>query len=213
MESFALIVVIVLGLAAFTLIGAGTARMLRDRRNRRRRAERLRERFGPEYDLAVRREGQRDGEHALEARIERYGALDHPTLPPHERKELSGLWRRLQFTFIDAPECSVREAEHLVVTVMDERGFPTVDGAVRADALSVEDPDLADSYRAAHRAFCLAELGRATTDQLLGAVLTYRELFERLLERAQRESSTFDADPPDIQALPHLPAGASASNR
>jgi hypothetical protein len=137
-------------------------------------------------------EGRQEGERTLAARLDRYGEVDHPKLGPAARQARTEEWRRLQFTFIDAPERSVREAEHLVVNLMEARGFPTDDAVVRADALSVEDPGLADSYRAAHRAFALAERGRATPDQLLGAMLTYRELFEQLLDRPHHETTTFD---------------------
>ncbi len=201
MDAVLLLVVIVAGVAALTVLGVGAVRLVGQGRNRRRRTERLRERFGPEYDRVVALEGQRDGEHTLEARLEHYGDLDHPTLSPHMRHEHTEVWRRLQHSFIESPERAVREAEHLVVTVMAERGFPTVDGSVRANALSLEDPDLAESYRAAHRDFCLAERGRATVEALLRAILVYREVFERLLERPQREASTFDEEVPGIQAL------------
>jgi hypothetical protein len=192
MDVALLVLVLAAGIGALALIVAGLVRFGRQRRQRRVRADALRDRFGPEYDRAVGSNGRWEGERALESRLAEYGDLEHPSLSPRVREEHTETWRRLQLAFIDSPERSVREAEHLVVTVMEERGFPTDDGGVRADALSVEDPDLADSYRAAHRAFCLAERGAASSDQLLGAILVYRELFERLLDRPRRERSTFD---------------------
>ncbi len=213
MDTVLLVLVLMAGVAALSLLGLGAWRLFRESRKRRRRADHLRERFGPEYDRVVALEGIRDGADALETRIAHYGDLDHPSLSPHEREDYTEAWRRLQCAFVESPERSVREAEHLVVTAMEARGFPTADGAVRADALSVEDPGMASSYRVAHRAFCLAEHGRASVDQLLGAVLVYRELLEQLLDRPQREATTFDDEPPGVRALAHVPAPASTTNR
>ncbi len=47
-----------------------------------------------------------------------------------------------------------------------------------------------------------AEGGDATTDQLLGAFLIYRELLEFLLDPPQREETVFDAEPPPATTLP-----------
>ena len=106
-----------------------------------------------------------------------------------------------------SPARAVREAEHLVVTVMEEQDYASTDAEVRADALSVEMPDLAADYRAAHRAFETWEGGDATTDQLLGAFLIYRELLEFLLDRPQREETVFDAEPPPRDDAPVLVGG------
>jgi hypothetical protein len=211
MDVVTLVVVIAAGAVAIVTVATGWIRLARQRRAERRRAAVLHERFGPEYDLAVARAGRHDGERELEARIERYAELDHPKVAPASRRTHTETWQRIQFEFIDTPERSVREAEHLVVTVMDERGFPTDDAVVRADALSVEHPDLAESYRAAHRAFALAERGQASIEQLLGAVLTYRELFEQLLERPRHEPTTFDGSSVPDQALASLAERSGAA--
>lgn len=191
MDVLTLVVVIAAGALAILTLTTGWARLAQQRRSMRRRAEALHDRFGPEYDLAVARAGRHDGERELEARIERYADLDHPKVAPTARQTHIEVWQRIQFQFIDTPERSVRDAEHLVVTVMEERGFATDDAVVRADSLSVEHPDLAESYRAAHRDFLLAERGRANIAQLLGAVLTYRAVFEHLLELPRHEPTTF----------------------
>ena len=211
MDVVTLVVVIAAGAVAIVTVATGWIRLARQRRAERRRAAFLHERFGPEYDLAVARAGRHDGEQELEERIERYAELDHPKVAPTLRRTHTEAWQRIQFEFIDAPERSVREAEHLVVTVMDERGFPTDDAVVRADALSVEDPELAESYRAAHRAFALAERGKASTEQLLAAVLTYRELFEQLLERPRHEPTTFDPSSVSDQELASLADSSGAA--
>jgi hypothetical protein len=190
---------IVIGVAAaivlFALTAFGTTIARRSGR-RRRRQEELQERFGPEYERVVAQDGRKGAEEKLERRLSRYDGADHPALGPSERESHTTEWRHAQFRFVDSPERAVREAEHIVVSVMEERGYPTDDASVRADALSVDDAALADAYRAAHRAFLLAERGDAAVEQLLGAFLVYREMLEFLLDRPQREETVYDADPP-----------------
>jgi hypothetical protein len=42
-------------------------------------------------------------------------------------------------------------AEHLVTTVMDERGYEADDGRARLASISVEDGELSSAYRCAYR--------------------------------------------------------------
>jgi hypothetical protein len=156
----------------------------------------LRDRFGGEYEQLVAQEGARSAEEILDDRVTTYDSLEHPALGPAEREGHTRTWRRTQYGFVDSPERAVREAEHLVVSVMEERGYPTDDATQRADALSVEEPELASAYRSAHRAFRMADSGDAGVSQLLGAFLVYRELFEFLLARPQREETAAEAGPP-----------------
>ncbi len=72
---------------------------------------------------------------------------------------------------------------------MEQRGYLAEDASARADALSVDDPRLANSYRAAHHTFLMADRGDAPVDRMLGAFLVYRELLEFLLDRPQREDT------------------------
>jgi hypothetical protein len=203
MDIALLVIVFAAGAAALALFAVGTYRMASRHRSQQQHTRALRERFGPEYDLAVRASGPRDAEEGLDSRLRQYDALDHPPLSPRERERHTAEWAQLQLAFVDAPEHCVHEAEHLVVTVMQERGFPTSDSAVRANSLSVEDPDLAAAYRSAHQVFWLAERGAAAPDQLLEAFTDYRDIFERLLDRPQREASTLSA-PVDARALPRI---------
>jgi hypothetical protein len=202
MDIALLVIVLAAGTAALTLFAVGTYRMASRHRSQRQHTSALRERFGPEYDRAVRAGGHRDGEEDLDSRLRQYEDIDHPVLSPTERERHTAEWWRLQLAFVDAPERSVHEAEHLVVTVMKERGYPTSDSAVRANSLSVEDPDLASAYRSAHQVFWLAERGAAAPDQLLVAFTDYRDIFERLLGRPQREASTLSS--PNAWQLPRI---------
>ncbi len=158
----------------------------------------LKEQFGPEYELLVAEHGRRDGEAALEQRLDVYETLEIQSLPPASRDDHTEKWKDIQFHFIDSPEGAVREAEHLVVTVMAERGYPTADHASRVDAISLGEPQLAADYRVAHATFRRADVGNATVEQLFDGVRIYRRILEALLGRAQREATTFDADAPAI---------------
>jgi len=213
MDILLLVIVFGAGVGALVLLGTGTRRILIARHRQQRHARALRDRFGPEYERAVAASGRHDGEQALDARLRRYEALEHPTLSPHEREEHTEAWWNLQLRFVDAPERSVREAEHLVVTVMEERGFPTSDGVVRADALSVEDPEVASAYRSAHRVFCFAERGIAEPDRLRDALVRYRDVFEQLLDRPQREATTYDPRPPAHDSGAPLREDAQVASR
>jgi hypothetical protein len=210
MDIALLVIVLAAGAAGLALFGAGTYRMASRHRSHQQHTRALRERFGPEYDRAVRASGPRDAEEDLNDRLRQYDDLDHPALSPRERERHTAEWWQLQLAFVDAPERSVHEAENLVVTLMQERGFPTADSAVRANALSVEDPDLASTYRSAHQVFWLAERGAAGADHLLDAFSDFREVFELLLDRPQCEASTLSS-PLDARKLP--PTAEALTNR
>jgi hypothetical protein len=203
---------IVIGVAAavvlFIVVAFGT-RIARETGRRRRHQEELQERFGPEYERAVEQDGRKGAEEILEQRLSAYEGVEHPGIGPSERETHTAEWRRAQFRFVDSPERAVREAEHIVVTAMEQRGYLTEDASTRADALSVDDPALANSYRVAHRAFLMADRGTAEVDQLLGAFLVYRELLEFLLARPQREETVFDTDPPSDDDAPFASNGAA----
>ncbi len=198
---------LVVGLAAVVAVPWVRRRVTGGRRHRRD----LRDRFGLEYEHAVAEQGRRSGERALDERLASYEGLEHHSLAPAVREEHTQTWRDLQFGFVDSPERAVREAEHLVVSVMDERGYPTEDVTVRADALSIEDPDLATGYRAAHRTFRGADRGEAALHQLLGAFLVYRELLEYLLGRPKREQTVFDVEPPPRDPSPSVLTGSDGT--
>ena len=183
------------------LVVSGT-RIARRTGRRRRHQDELKTRFGPEYELAVARQGRKGAEQVLEERLSAYEDIQHPSIGPSERETHTLDWRQAQYRFVDSPERAIREAEHIVVTVMEQRGYPAEDASSRADALSVDDPGLANSYRVAHQAFLMADRGAASVDQLLDAFFLYRELLEFLLDRPQREDTVFDAEPPQVDRDP-----------
>src|SRR3954454_2277575 len=82
---------------------------------RERRTTRLRSRFGPEYDFAMREFGNRPkAEDALAAREKRMEKVHVHPISPDERDRFSDQWREVQARFVDDPSGSIVEADRLV---------------------------------------------------------------------------------------------------
>ncbi|MFJ4777640.1 hypothetical protein [Streptomyces sp. NPDC088762] len=146
------------------------------------RRRHLRDRFGPEYERAVEEKGGTlAAERELHAREERHDKLDIKELPPERRRQYSEEWSGVQEHFVDRPAGAVDEADDLVSRLMTERGYPTegYQGAVRD--LSVRHSRTLDHYRSAHDVRVRSAKGQATTEELRGAMVHYRALFEELL--------------------------------
>jgi len=148
----------------------------------RRRRRRLKERYGAEYDRAVEEAGgRRAAEHDLSAREERHRSLDIRPLDPELRERYASEWRGVQEQFVDRPESAVHDADRLVTALMRERGYPTDDFEQRTRDLSVEHGRTLEHYRRAHEIERLGSGHQATTEQLRGAMIHYRVLFDELL--------------------------------
>ncbi|MEU6312680.1 hypothetical protein [Streptomyces sp. NPDC047014] len=146
------------------------------------RRRHLRERFGPEYERTVREEGgTRAAERDLRAREQRHDELDLKELPAERRRQYADAWSGVQEHFVDQPEDSVAEADELVSRLMSERGYPTEGYQDRLRHLSVEHGRTLDHYRAAHDVRMKSGGEGATTEELRGAMVHYRALFEELL--------------------------------
>ena len=65
---------------------------------------------------------------------------------------------------------------------MRERGYPVDDFDQRANDISVEHPRVVENYREARRVRDAQRDGSADTEDLRGAVTSYRSLVEALLE-------------------------------
>ncbi|MEV6197853.1 hypothetical protein AB0M19_36355 [Streptomyces sp. NPDC051920] len=157
------------------------------------RRRRLRERFGPEYDRAVERsDDRRTAERELREREQRHDALDIRPLPDGARDRYSREWINVQDEFVDRPEDAVHDADRLVTALMRDRGYPTEGFDQQMRDLSVEHGQTVDHYRAAHEVEFLSTHHQATTEQLRGAMVHYRALFDELLSnggRARRAAS------------------------
>ncbi|NEA48697.1 hypothetical protein [Streptomyces sp. SID10815] len=146
------------------------------------RRRRLRERFGPEYERTVADAGdRRAGERELRDREKRHDSLDIKPLPAASRDRYTREWSSVQEEFVDRPEDAVHDADRLVTSLMRERGYPTEGFEQQAADLSVEHGRTLGHYRAAHDVESLTTRSKATTEQLRGAMVHYRALFDELL--------------------------------
>ena len=152
-------------------------------RRRRTTTAALRQRFGPEYEQAVREHGsERGAEAQLANREKRVERLKIRNLDPTERERFSGQWHSLQSRFVDDPKGAVREADELVSSLMQTRGYPVADFNQRAADISVDHPRVVASYRSAHEIALRLGKGEASTEDLRTAMIHYRSLFEELVQ-------------------------------
>jgi len=177
-------------LIAIVLIGAIAWIMLS-----RRRSQKLRERFGPEYERTIRNEGNiRKAEATLEARAKRVAKLHIRPLNLTDAQRFDGAWRGVQARFVDDPRGAVTEADRLVGEVMAARGYPVGDFEQRVADVSVDHPDVVMNYRAAREIAQQHAAGKATTEDLRQAMVHYRALFRDLLETTKDEIREYDRD-------------------
>jgi hypothetical protein len=177
-KSTALVIIVVVAVA---VIAVGVFLYIR-----RRRSEKLRKQFGPEYKRALGQYGdQRKAEAELAAREERVRKLEIRELTAEEERRFADAWKRTQGRFVDEPSRAVGEADGLVKELMQARGYPVGDFEQRAADISVDHPKVVTNYRAAHDIATRNNRGEATTEDLRQAMVHYRSLFEELLETAE----------------------------
>lgn len=151
----------------------------------RKRSQRLKRRFGPEYDLTVSEfRSQSKAEAELIARENRVARLKIVPLAPADASRFSQAWNALQGRFIDNPKGAVAEADHLVRDLMNKRGYPMGDFDRMAADISVDHPTVVAAYRAAQTIAARDARGEADTEELRKAVIHYRTLFDELLRDA-----------------------------
>ena len=145
-------------------------------------SKRLEQRFGPEYDAAVKRLGSKaKAEAELRRREKRVAAFEIVPLAPAEVTRFSQAWTRLQGSFVDDPKGVLIEADRLVRELLLKRGYPVADFELRAADISVDHPVVVNNYRAAQRIVSLDQRGEASTEDLRKAVVHFRALFDELL--------------------------------
>ena len=168
--AIAVVLLVVIGIIAYLLT-----------RNRR-RSERLRAQFGPEYDRAVAEGGDRKvAEAKLAERAERVRSFNLRPLSQTDRANFVESWNRVQAHFVDNPTGAVSEADQLLGDVMAARGYPVGDFEQRAADISVEHPAVVQNYRTAHEIALRHGRGEAGTEDLRKAMIHYRALFEDLI--------------------------------
>jgi hypothetical protein len=167
---------VVLLVLVLILVGA-----LMERRKNRTQA--FRDRFGTEYDRAVLDIGSaREAETLLAKRETRVEGLTIRNLSAKERELFVGEWHAIQSRFIDHPKAAVTEANALVDTILESRGYPRVSFEQRAADVSVDYPGIMENYRIAHAvAFRMSRLD-ATTEELRAAMIQYRTIFDELIQ-------------------------------
>ncbi len=162
------VIVVVIGAIAFAIL-------------QKRRSEKLRQHFGPEYDRAVAEGGnKRIAESRLEERTERVKKFHIRPLTAEDRARFTAQWDRVQAHFVDAPAGAVAEADQLIGDLMATCGYPMGDFEQRAADISVDHPIVTQNYRAAHDIAVRQAKGQASTEDLRRAMIHYRALFDDL---------------------------------
>jgi len=172
-----------MALAVAAIVAIAVLGWLYLQRRRRTATAELRERFGPEYALAVGQHGsERQAEAQLVAREKRVETFKIRDLDPATRERASSQWLALQSRFVDDPTAAVTEADGLVSVVMQARGYPVGDFTQRAADISVDHPRVVANYRSAHEIALRLAKGEANTEDLRTAMIHYRSLFEELVQ-------------------------------
>src|SRR5262245_25084207 len=146
------------------------------------RSRRLRKHFGPEYDRMIRRTHDRNLAEAelqnREQRVKKYGIVP---LSEHDRINYQRSWDQVQHRFVDDPSGATREADELIIGVMEKRGYPVKGFEQAAADLSVDHPFVVENYRSATAIAERNRRGEAGTEDLRHALIYYRALFHELL--------------------------------
>ena len=154
----------------------------RHRSDKQARTERLRTRFGPEYDRAVTEQGGvRRAEAELTAREERVAGFDIKPVASDEGKQLAYEWQAAKASFVDDPATALREAEALIERVVAARGYPAGDFDQHTADISVDHPVILEHYRAAHAVLLRLADGQADTEDLRQAMINDHAFFAELL--------------------------------
>ncbi|MFP5227817.1 MAG: hypothetical protein ACLGXA_09300 [Acidobacteriota bacterium] len=98
-----------------------------------------------------------------------------------EREHFLAGWRKLQSRFVDHPKEAIAEAEDLVTSLLQTRGYPASDFRQRAADVSVSHPQLVEYYRSAHGVAARLATDAVSTQDLRAAMVQYRWLFEELV--------------------------------
>jgi hypothetical protein len=198
MSTTAIVVIVVVAAVALLVVAIGI--MMAQRATRRRQ---LRDRFGSEYERAVQASGsskQADAE--LRARAEERERLSIRPLNVAQKKRYELDWRQVQSEFVDAPALSLGRADALVTDVMVDRGYPMEEFDRKADLVSVDHPEVVEHYRRAHGIFDLSQTGQASTEELRQGFVSYRMLFDELLDKGTVAADRNDTNDVDIRSFP-----------
>ena len=181
---------------------------------RRRTRQGLQERFGPEYDRTVEESGgERAATSELREREQRHEELDIRPLEPHEAERYRAEWVDVQAKFVDDPALAVGQADRLIQSVMEARGYPVADFETRASDLSVEHPTVVEHYRTGHRLADDVAGGDDRTETLRLAMQHFRALFDELVEPAADEPTARDETRPNVAGAGAVAPSDTADTR
>jgi hypothetical protein len=150
--------------------------------SRTKHSKQMQEHFGPEYDHVVQATGSsKAAEAELKQRNKHVEALNiHPlTAAEHDRYLVE--WKEVQAKFVDDPSQAIKEADRLIMEVMQLRAYPVSDFEARAADISVAYPELVTNYRAAHAIALKNEQKTADTEELRTAMVYDKSLFNELV--------------------------------
>lgn len=164
-------------------------------KRQRERTAWLRERFGPEYDRAMKvAGGRRAGEAELEERLTRRQALQLRAAGDADRADFDEEWSDIEAQFETAELAALARADALVTTVLAECGYPMDSFDQRAADLSVDHPEEVGHYRRAHDAYLKADKGEGTREDFYEALQHYRAFLDALLD-SPRDRRASDGPP------------------
>lgn len=175
-------VIAIVIVAVLPVATASAARLIRRRE--------LRQRFGAEYERLVDdRQSRRQAESELAMRERYVGDLGIRPLNPAVADGYAAQWAAVQERFLDEPTAATAQAQDLVVAVLRDCGYPTTHREQVISDLSVDHVSMLDHLRAAYDVSELAAAGRASTQQMLQALIHYRALFTELLGQSPAGAS------------------------
>lgn len=149
---------------------------------RRRRTQRFQNTSGTEYNRTVESAGSEEkAQTELDGRRQHIDTLKIRPLSAEERQHYQADWTALQAKFIDQPGQATIEADHLIMEVMKARAYPVSNFEWWAADNSVNYPALVTDYRAARETSIPNEQQHAGTEDLRLAMISYRSLFDELL--------------------------------
>ena len=178
------------------------------------RRRHLRQQFGPEYDrLRDDTTGRRAAVQELSERQRRHRELGIRPVSAMARDRYTKNWALIQASFVDRPSKAVDEADRLVVTIMEERGYPYGKFEERVSMLSVEHGSVLHHYRAGHELRARHAVSELSTEDLRTALVHYRTLIEDLLDARAgsiRPKAEPDVEPETETATPIAPPTETA---
>ena len=170
--------IILLGIVFILVLGA-----IAYTRLRKGNTFQLRRRFGTEYERAVVEHGsERKAEAKLADRETRVGKLNLRDLNTSQRDRFMIDWRALEGRFLDHPKGAVTDADELVTSLLQARGYPVSNFEESAEDISVNHSRIIEYYRSAHSVVVRPGKAAASTEELRAAMIDYRTLFDELVQ-------------------------------